>query len=123
MFARIQLQHVCARTSPSAERQVCETGSEHSSAHRRSRTPPGEFGTQEGSVILFSTQHVHASSLTTWENTWDSKRARVQPGYADADVLCACAGETFAVDFIRSFPDQAVGCESSEHSSARNIFR
>ena len=47
----------------------------------------------------------------------------MQPGYADADVLCAGAGETFAVDLMRSFPDQAVWCESSEHSSARNILR
>ena len=65
---------------------------------------------------------MHASSLTTWENACDCKRARVQPGYAVSDVLCACAGETFAADLIRTFPGQAVGCESSEHSSARNIF-
>ena len=103
VLARIQLQHVCARTSPSAERQAGQTGSEHSSAQRRSRTPPGEFGMQEGSTILFSTQHVHASSLTTWENAYECKRARVQPGYADADVRCACADETFAANLIGSF--------------------
>ena len=71
--------------------------------------------------ILSSTQYVHASSLTTWENACDCKRARVQPGYADADVRCACADETFAADLICSFPGQAVGCESSEHSSTRNV--
>ena len=53
--------------------------------------------------ILSSTQYVHASSLTTWENACDCKRARVQPGYADADVRCACADETFAANLICSF--------------------